>query len=154
MLCDSCGKHEAVIHRVMIINGKKLERHLCPNCAVKGGSISFKLPSLTDLTSVSFKAEEPDRACICGATLEDFQESGLLGCPKCYETFAEELLPVIKRSQGGRSQHLGTKPSVVSPVDSMLSSLRKELSDAIEKEEYELAAELRDKIRELSGEGK
>lgn len=155
MLCDKCGTNEAVVHRIMVINGKKTEQHLCGECAKKSGTLSFKLPSFADLTSVSFKAKEPGTACQCGMTLESFKEGGLFGCPKCYDTFGDAMLNIVKSSQGGRSQHLGAKPSSGVPaVESQLSSLRRELTDAIEKEEYERAAELRDRIRSISTEGK
>lgn len=41
MLCDECGVNNATVEFVSIINGKKIERHLCPACAHKLGADSF-----------------------------------------------------------------------------------------------------------------
>ena len=155
MLCDSCKQNEAVVHRIVVINGQKHERHLCAECAEATGSISFKLPSFAELMNVSFKnsEKEEEAACICGMTLSRFREGGLLGCPGCYETFREELMPIIQHSQGGRYQHMGTRPQIdSSPGQSELNKHREALRQAIENEDYEHAAKLRDEIRELEAE--
>ena len=153
MLCDSCKQNEAVIHRIVVINGKKHEQHLCAQCAEAAGSVSFKLPTFAELMNISFKgAPEEETACECGVTLARFRETGLLGCPKCYDTFREELTPVIERSQGGRRQHLGTRPAFTAASQSELEKLREELHAAVETEDYEQAARLRDQIRALEAE--
>ncbi|NCB31452.1 MAG: hypothetical protein EOM66_08605 [Clostridia bacterium] len=154
MLCDSCKQNEAVIHRIVVINGQKHERHLCAKCAEAAGSLSFKLPSFAELMNVSIQgpAEEGATACSCGMTLSRFRDTGLLGCPHCYETFRSELMPVIERSQGGRHQHMGVRPVVATPVQSELEKLREELRGAVEKEDYEQAARLRDEIRAMEAE--
>lgn len=155
MLCDSCKQNEAIVHRIVVINGQKHERHLCSECAEAAGSIAFKLPSFAELMNVSFKSaeKEEEAACACGMTLSRFKEGGLLGCPHCYETFREALMPVIERSQGGRRQHMGTRPALEdSPAQSELEKRREELCKAIEAEDYEQAARLRDEIRALEAE--
>ncbi len=151
MLCDSCKQNEAVVHRIVVINGQKNERHLCAKCAEAAGSVAFKLPSFAELMNVSFKSaeKEEEAACECGMTLSRFREGGLLGCPKCYETFREELMPVIERSQGGRRQHMGARPVMGAPALTELEKRREELRAAIEQEDYEQAARLRDAIRAL-----
>ena len=154
MLCDSCKQNEAVVHRIVVINGQKHERHLCAQCAEAAGSLVFKLPSFAELMDVSFKSaeKEEEAACGCGMTLSRFREGGLLGCPHCYETFREALLPVIERSQGGRRQHMGARPTLDSPAQTELEKRRAELRAAVEKEDYEQAARLRDEIRALEAE--
>ena len=154
MLCDSCKQNEAVVHRIVVINGQKNERHLCAKCAEATGTVAFKLPSFAELMNVSFKSAEKEEqaACVCGMTLARFREGGLLGCPKCYETFRQELMPVIERSQGGRRRHMGTRPAMSTPVQSELEKRREELRIAIEQEDYEQAARLRDAIRALEAE--
>ena len=155
MLCDACKHNEAVVHRIMVINGVKHEQHLCAQCAQKATTISFKLPSLADLTNVSFKAQQPNLTCVCGMTLKDFKEGGLVGCPECYTTFSDALTPIIKRAQGGRIQHVGEQPRSCGPAsENNLEALRKELSAAIENEQYEQAAVLRDRIKALTEEEK
>ncbi len=155
MLCDACKQNEAVVHRIMIINGVKHEQHLCTQCAQKATTISFKLPSLADLTNVSFKAQQPNLTCVCGMTLKDFKEDGLMGCPECYKTFCDALTPIIKRAQGGRTQHVGEQPHCPDDVPANnLKALRGELAAAIKNEDYEQAAVLRDRIKALAGEEK
>lgn len=155
MLCDSCKQNEAVVHRIVVINGKKHEQHLCAQCAKAAGSLTFKLPSFAELMNVPFQreADEDEAACECGMTLSRFRETGLLGCPKCYDTFREELGPVIERSQGGRRQHMGVRPAFGAPAQeaSELEKLKEALRQAVESEDYEQAAGLRDQIRAMEG---
>lgn len=153
MLCDSCKQNEAVVHRIVVINGKKHEQHLCAQCAKAAGSLSFKLPSFAELMNVPFQgqADADEAACACGMTLSRFRETGLLGCPKCYATFQEELEPVIERSQGGRRQHMGVRPAFGASAQeaSALEKLKEALRKAVEGEDYERAASLRDQIRAM-----
>ncbi len=152
MLCDSCKQNEAVIHRIAVVNGKKSERHLCAQCAKNAGFYSIKLPSfaeLMDLSAAEPAEQENTQACECGMTLARFRETGLLGCPKCYETFRDALAPIIERSQGGRSRHMGTRPPYASPAQADRDRLKEALKAAVEKEDYEQAARLRDQIRAL-----
>ena len=151
MLCDSCKQNEAVIHRIVVINGKKLERHLCAQCAKSSGGLTFKLPTFAELMDIaSTEPEDQDEpACACGMTLSKFRETGLLGCPQCYQTFRAALAPIIEGSQGGRSQHMGTRPVYGTPAQNELDKLRGALRAAIETEDYEQAAQLRDQIRDM-----
>lgn len=151
MLCDSCKQNEAVIHRIVVINGKKSELHLCAQCAKSSGGLTFKLPTFAELMDIAATepADQDEPACACGMTLSKFRETGLLGCPQCYQTFRTALAPIIEGSQGGRSQHMGTRPAYDAPAQSELDKLREALRAAIETENYEQAAQLRDQIRDM-----
>jgi len=94
----------------------------------------------------------------CGATLQDFRESGRLGCPQCYSTFAAPLRTLLRRIHGA-SRHIGEPyaPPVTGAGDAVpddleslaaVRALREQLQRAVDAENFELAARLRDEIRE------
>lgn len=166
MLCENCKQNEASVHTVTIINGEKQEHHLCNTCA-KGVSVQFSLPSLINLLSSfqSMPQQAEVETCQCGNSFLKFQQTGLLGCPQCYDSYRQLLLPVIKRVQGGRIRHVGRRPaqfvsaqtapakvteSSCKPVDEC-ARLREELKQAVREEQYERAAELRDRLRLMEG---
>lgn len=86
----------------------------------------------------------------CGLTPKDFKEHGRLGCPTCYEVYEEKLLPLYRKLHNG-AEHLGkvpgTRKSEVSPEQ--LKALRARMDEHVIREEYELAAVVRDQIRSL-----
>ena len=88
----------------------------------------------------------------CGQTFADFKNTGLLGCPACYEAFAATVSPTIARSQGGATQHVGRAPARTGaevPRSALLAKLNRELDEALATEQYERAARLRDRIRDM-----
>ena len=100
------------------------------------------MPAGTDAGSCDF----------CGATLQDFRDSGRLGCPQCYTVFEHHLRGLLRRLHGS-SQHVGEvylAPSSAAPEPHrLLTDLREQLRRAVDSENFELAAELRDRIRVL-----
>jgi len=143
------------------INGQVTEMHLCQECAAQPDSpLSFEqfLHGLLDMFSgmqqedVSQQAPESNYRCgACGLSFEDFKRSGKLGCAECYQTFRREMDPILKNIQGG-NRHEGKYPQKAGAGmfnRRKIDKLRMELTKAIEEEEYENAASLRDQIREL-----
>ncbi|OQB24701.1 MAG: UvrB/uvrC motif protein [Firmicutes bacterium ADurb.Bin182] len=151
MLCESCKKNPATVHSVVIKNGQKREQYLCAECARQVG---FKFDSFPALLGMLFGKENDiisAHKCSCGTDMVQFYESGLLGCPNCYNEHREELLGIIKRAQGGRTEHTGRIPSKREPKEpDIIARLKAELAQAVNNEEYERAAELRDQIKSLS----
>ena len=98
------------------------------------------------------KEEVVDIKCnLCNTTFSEYKKTGKLGCSKCYSNFEEELKP-IKEGIYGYSDHIGKFPKDVhKDVEAIreVEELKQQLNIAIEKEEYEQAAELRDRILEL-----
>jgi protein arginine kinase activator len=161
MLCQKCKKNEATIHMTQIVNGNKREFHLCEECAAMTQGIKV-IPIVTldqwlnqiiSAANAGLAAEEEERVCpYCGITYGEFRAGGRLGCPRCYESFAEPLEAVIKRLHGGGQHHTGKMPRQVDQDivrERRLTKLKEELAQAIKTEAYEEAAILRDQIREL-----
>lgn len=162
MLCNACGKIDATVHLTEILNGQMFELHLCPACAqekegAKGGQVSLNemLSGLMDLVADNEQGENPEHLCCpkCKLTYSEFGRTGRLGCPDCYNVFRKVLVPLLQRVQRGE-RHKGKSPlakakSDLDPIEDQLLSLQKLLKDCISKEEFERAAELRDKIEDI-----
>lgn len=160
MLCDKCKMHTATTHVKQTVNGQTTELNLCPACAAKLGLAdpfgSFGL-DLGDFWGSLFAPpaihshEDELRCPDCGASFRQIAESGKPGCPTCYLTFYERLLPSIQRIHG-KTKHTG---KVAQQADEKtkneheLKQLKEELARLIAEQEYEKCAELRDKIRKL-----
>ncbi len=159
MLCEICNKTEATVHLTEIINDKVTKLHLCEECARKKGSemeehfgLSDLLAGLADLgTTIEPEVMETIKCNSCGFTYQDFKKVGRLGCGECYESFKKHLAPLLKRIHG-TDRHVGKVPLMVGKtVKDMrsLQELKMRMEKAIQAEEFEEAARLRDKIREL-----
>ncbi len=163
MLCDHCGENEAVIHLTQIVDNQMGTYHLCEACAAeKGLEPDPEIPNfpLTDFLAQMGKqesepAESAPGACeYCGLTLDDFKRTGRLGCSHCYVTFEAHLRGLFRRLHGG-TQHVGKVYLPPDPTEAerseQISRLRRKLNVAVEREEFEQAAEIRDQIQELEG---
>lgn len=165
MLCQNCGKYEATTHVKRIINGEAAEAHLCPSCAhalgyddVFGGFGNtfsellggfFGEPASAGLRSHSIRCEK------CGNTFNDIVNSGKLGCADCYKTFYDKLLPSFQRIHG-KTRHEGKKPIIFDGKESKENKLQKleaDLKAAVERQDFERAAEIRDEIKNMKGDG-
>jgi len=158
MQCQLCNK-VATVHLTEIINGKKLEQHLCEQCAQKEGiTIKSHVPLselLNNLVDSQQESQEASRlSCSqCDITWTEFRKGGLLGCPNDYVAFDRPLRAMIEKAQAGAVSHTGRFPRGKNhDFDSQveLLRLRQDLHRAVGSEEYETAAQLRDKIRKLS----
>lgn len=155
MKCECCLNSEAVVHVKHASNGEVKEIHLCGECAAKKG---FNAPltgmSLTDLLfgiEIEKEAETPapDPACPgCHMRRSDFRKASRFGCAVCYDTFAEEVQSCIAEYQKG-SRHTGKAPARQA-ARLGIGLLRKRLEAAVAAQDFEEAARLRDRIRELS----
>lgn len=161
MVCNVCGKNQATVHLTEIIDDQITELHLCEECAQKKGAqmeshfgLSDLLAGLADLGSQfnnKTKTEIKLKCPKCGLTYEDFKKVGRLGCGECYTAFKDALVPLLKRIHGS-TQHFGKSPRKALKIvkaKNELQELKEKLQKAIQKEEFEEAAKLRDKVREL-----
>ncbi len=168
MLCQQCQKNKAVVHLTKIVNDKKTEMHLCQECANKKGELEVALEpnfslhhlfaGLLDLEEFETAVDIPSSTKIqcegCGLTYAQFSQIGRLGCARCYEQFGEKLGVLLKRIHGS-TQHTGKVPErsgSLIKVKKEIEKLRFSLQERILNEEFEEAAVLRDKIRELDKE--
>lgn len=159
MKCDICGAKEAVIHVKQIAGEKISELHLCADCANDKGisgeediielSLSQLLTSLIDLTDRYAEREDKNICGTCGTTIKDFRKNAAVGCADCYNTFSREIESYLENT-AGQVQHVGKLPEKVGTLKTLLidkESLREKLEHAIENENYEQAAILRDRIK-------
>ncbi len=172
MLCNRCKKREAKIYYTEFVKGKKKEEYLCEECAMSSTSFQGAIPNLGGLLSnilsnyfgeqVELEEKETKEiSCsICGMTSSEFMKIKKAGCINCYKVFGETLEKSIKKIQG-TTNHKGKRPkTVVAELEKTIESISKVerlellLQQAIEKEEFEEAAKLRDEIRALRKETK
>jgi protein arginine kinase activator len=161
MSCDQCREREAVIHLTQIVNEQVTTLHLCERCAAEKGVESpsgvVKTPLGSFLAAMgknlpeTVAAPRSGETCgRCGGSLQDFRESGRLGCPECYRSFEVPLRELLRRLHGS-THHVGERYAEhgAAPADGRVESaqLREQLRLAVETENFELAAELRDRLR-------
>ncbi len=154
MLCENCGKRQATTHIKQTINGKTAEYHLCPECAAKLGMSGFNPFDMSDFWSSMFESHLPEvhkaKVCpSCDSTFDQIAKRGRLGCPDCYDTFREELLPSLRRMHG-KTRHIGKVPKTAFEEvrdEYEVDKLKAELDEAVGREDYEQAAKLRDQIK-------
>lgn len=171
MLCEECNKNKATVHLTEIVNEQISKLNLCEECAKLKGSeaeqhfgIADLLAALSDVEHAPIAAGGTAPAAIsakqkcarCGMAYEDFKKVGRLGCADCYGAFKQSLVPLLKKIHGS-VQHLGKSPSPVavshvkasSKIHQELENAKLDLQKAVHKEEFEVAAALRDKIKFL-----
>ncbi|NLY55805.1 MAG: hypothetical protein GX058_04760 [Firmicutes bacterium] len=165
MMCQRCGVRPANISFTKIVNGEKSEAKLCQQCAAEVGEFSFGtgmgmsfqnfLSGLLNQNLWGHSLVPDETSCTnCGLTYNRFRQSGRFGCARCYDAFDEELDQLLRRIQAG-TLHKGKTPHQDAQVSKLseLERLQAELKKAVEVEDYERAAELRDAIQALKKEG-
>ncbi len=166
MKCQKCNKNEATTHYTQVINGNKTEYFLCAECAAENEDLyNFKLGFDNEFDSFnnffsgflsnpytkSIQGVSKESCDFCHMTFREFLNGGRLGCSKCYENFASRLLNPLKQIHGS-TVHTGKVPE---RTGGMLKKTRKieklenELKEAVNTQNFEKAAELRDTINEL-----
>lgn len=161
--CSRCGAEESVVALTHLEGDDPTTIHLCARCAAEKGvetpaaaaehPLSGLLATLGASTGQAPAPLAPGTACPgCGATLQDFRETGRLGCAQCYDTYGEPLRELLRRLHGsahhtGRAYHPpGAEAEAPSPEQ--IARLRARLKQAVEAEQFEQAAELRDRLKE------
>jgi protein arginine kinase activator len=159
MQCCVCKEKPATVHLTQIVGDKMQKLDMCEECAKAKGVNDPTSFAMADLMLGLGASQELDPAegaaeikCTrCGFTQADFKKSGRLGCPECYRTFAKGLAGLLKTMHKG-TRHIGKTPEALRQtrenVD-RLKSLQKKLTKAIETEDFEAAAALRDEIKSM-----
>ena len=161
MKCQNCDA-EATIYFKELVDGTLREIHLCENCAAeKGFHLVIEQSKLSIANQFIWMAENlyPESAAkvgtvqcpSCGMRYSQFARTGRVGCAGCYSAFGVQMRQILRRVHGA-TQHKGKGPgqneeAVRHRRD--LERLREELNRAIEREEFETAARLRDEIRRM-----
>ncbi|MCK5125264.1 MAG: UvrB/UvrC motif-containing protein [candidate division Zixibacteria bacterium] len=165
MKCQDCDAHDATVNLTQIVNNEKVVLNLCKDCAAKRGfhspldNIPFPLANFlsgmmeTDVTGEKSTAlTAPDLTCSnCGLSFEEFSRLGRFGCGECYKTFREKLQALLRKIHGS-SLHRGKLPPMLSEDATVIKEqerLEQELTHAIDSEDFERAADLRDKLKSL-----
>ncbi|MFO1514276.1 MAG: UvrB/UvrC motif-containing protein [Verrucomicrobiota bacterium] len=160
MLCSVCKEKEATVYYTNIADGKTKNVNLCEDCAKAKGineSSGFSLADLMLGLGASQEMEEAGGGAVlkcprCGYGQDDFKKSGRLGCPDCYKVFAEGLDGLLKTMHKG-TKHIGKVPEALRQnrdLSERLKTLQKRLTKAVEGEDFEQAAKLRDEIKQTS----
>lgn len=186
MLCSNCGKREVEVLIKQVVNQEVHNLNLCRTCAEEMGFISPDVPSITISFSLNESEEQKQKkvkrqqtkkveehaydslACpVCETEYGAFRETGLLGCPKCYESFRFPLGAYLQKEQGAESHWDGmsgmfaqigvleeqeknpSKDRVSDERAANVKRLQAEIAEAVSREEYERAAELRDMLNPL-----
>ena len=166
-VCDGAGcENPAVVHHTHVVGNKTSTQYLCKSCAgakgidpepaSEGFDVSDFLAQLGEVAP-SRAGSVPSEPCtFCGLTFDGFKESGRLGCPHCYTSFEPGLRRLLSRIHGS-TQHVGKVYLPPDPAEAelgrRLDGLRRRLQRAVEVEDFERAALLRDQIRELETAG-
>jgi len=174
MLCDMCKKRPATMRLTRIINNKKHVLNICHECSMElsmqqsvtpNDGIGAILSGLMGLENIWNKNDNVNLKCpVCGMTEANMKKSGKLGCSECYNTFINDIRPLLRKLHGN-CVHIGLTPNEINkeirPINKEekvpeitksgkeLAELKLAIKKAIENEEYEKAAQLRDKIKEV-----
>ena len=158
MVCDVCKEADAVVQLTQIEGTGVRLLHLCERCAAERGvetNVSAPKPQISDfLQSVhqAMQATQGDaaRCAFCSSTFRDFRSTGRLGCAHCYDAFEKSMRDLLRRVHGS-SQHIGRRyePHALSeaPDGGTVNELRDRLRRAVDAEQFELAADIRDRLR-------
>ncbi len=157
LTCEKCKTRPAAYHITDVISDEQYEElHLCEECYQKYCEPSMQGGGMKGESSAAAETDEAgalgQRECpSCGIRFVEFRNSGRLGCPHDYQEFREELLPLLENIHG-EVRHCGKVPRRQPQnrqTQTELIQLRKQLLQAIAREAYEDAAQLRDRIRRL-----
>lgn len=171
MQCQECHERPASLHFSQTINGEKRKIHVCEKCAKDKGYVTYPgedmytlhhlLAGLFNFEPETMKPSTPHENLSlkkglecpnCSMSFSQFKKIGKFGCATCYQTFSSHLDPIFRRVHSGNTKHNGKIPKRKGShlhVQKQIESYKEELQQLIEKEEFEEAAVVRDKIRGL-----
>jgi len=170
MECQECQKRPATLHFTQVVNGNKIESHVCETCAKEKGYMTYPEEGYTLHNLLSglfnfepgqmgshnkehaFKQTQTLQCPKCQLTFSQFKRVGKFGCATCYETFSDRLDPILRRVHSGNVKHNGKIPKREGGnlrTKKQIEAYKEELQQLIEDEAFEEAAVIRDKIKSL-----
>lgn len=161
MQCCVCKEKPATVHLTQIVGDQMQKLDLCEDCAKAKGITDPTSFAMADLMLGLGASQELDTSAAgaelkcprCGFSQADFKKTGRLGCPECYQTFADGLAGLLKTMHKG-TRHVGKAPEALRKNRDnadRLKLLQKKLAKAVTAEDFETAATLRDEIKAISG---
>lgn len=174
MKCQKCGMRPATTHIKTVTNGEYAQYELCSQCAKEMGYTNIFSDMESEFSNFlgsffgnALPAKTQATRCeSCGSTYNEIAKTGHVGCADCYDTFWEQLLPLISRIHGNTT-HCGKVPHSIEYTEvkdetkdnkeenkkpkSKVDELKNQLEKAVSQQNFEKAAELRDEIKELEG---
>lgn len=161
MLCDGCKKREASMMLHMITNGQLATRSLCPECAKKAhgemaqafSTMGIRMEGLNGMVEQQAAPQEairlPKMICAsCRTPYEDIDHDTVFGCPNCYQAFHQMVIDYLSGLQ-----EIAVFDTDVQEVEKQEPSrkavLERRIQEAVQQENYEQAAILRDELNEL-----
>ena len=162
MICEKCNKNHATVHVTEVINGVRKEAHLCEECA-RGAGVGIKFTfSISDILGNLMETKPGKQSermaqlkCSeCGMTYSEFKSKARLGCANDYEVFRAGLVPLLEKIHQA-TQHIGKTPNTADSQikkENEIVRLKRELDSLVKSENFEKAAEVRDRIRVIETE--
>ena len=174
MVCERCNKKKVTVFYRESIGGRERAFRLCGECAdalEEAGELEDVSASVAGFMAPRFLSDErrfllpfhgaaagdtqAEAVCsACGIAFREVAAAGQVGCAACYARFGGELERAI-RSAHGRAEHAGRVSAgyrARQELEARLAGLKNQLKDAVSREDFESAAELRDHIRALEAE--
>ncbi len=158
MLCQNCGKAPAVTHYHSVVNGVVDDKYLCAECIGLAKLSHFEDDGIFKMLTSFLSDTEPlktvaERCECCGTSFAEIRKTGRVGCGNCYKTFSSQLNSTLQRLHKSTA-HIGKRPEKADKTEQSndlktdkINKLQEELKKAIEDENYERAAQIRDIIR-------
>ena len=170
MNCEKCKNKKATVFYADETGGR---HSLCASCASNAGKVSqydptddqqiralpfIPEPTLTTLiapettSSIYCSATESELSSTCpycSTTLDTILSCAHVGCPECYSAFSDLLFPVSLTPEIARGARMPSSRRATIDRIRSINDLRSRIKMAVETENYELAATLRDEIRRL-----
>lgn len=156
--CANCAK-PCTIHISQVIDGKISKVSVCDDCPTAKNALDSNTSDILKFagkktiiqTTAPAVSKDKGTACPgCGFTREDFKERGRLGCSQCYQTFAVGLSKVLGKVQKGAiHKGKGSSGYIQKDPEKEIAELKDQLQALVSTEEYEEAAKVRDRIREM-----
>ena len=154
MTCDSCDQPATVFLSQKNKDGSIHKMNLCPTCAQAsqaedstGYALAEMLTGFNEETTKEETGKRPANACpACGFTIAHLKKTGRLGCADCYSIFGKSVSGMLEKMHRS-SDHKGKRPKNVPEALTPLAVLEEELASAVQNEDYEKAAALRDRIQ-------
>lgn len=166
MKCDICKKNQAIIHLEEQSNSGTRTINLCLECATEKGlnldsddvnnflfsmlqNIFSELPRKSKRTQLN-GFEQFELSCpACGKTMQAISDSGRIGCEICLSEF-QKIIDIVLFKTNKSLDYKGRLPEELQQKKDYkykIRSLKLKLAKAVNTENYEEAAKIRDMIK-------